>query len=33
LSQISWFDIQKTTFTPEESTLELLEKSLDPVGV
>lgn len=30
LSQISWFDIQKTTFTPEENVLELLEKSLDP---
>ncbi len=30
LSQISWFDIQQKTFTPEENALGLLEKSLDP---
>ncbi len=30
LSQISWLDIQSTTFTPEESAVELLEKHLDP---
>ncbi|HDR2893784.1 TPA: WYL domain-containing protein, partial [Enterobacter asburiae] len=30
LSQISWFDIQGATFTPEESTLALLEKSPGP---
>ncbi|MCG3100086.1 WYL domain-containing protein [Enterobacter sp. DRP3] len=30
LSQISWFDIQTTTFIPEENARELLEKSLDP---
>ena len=30
LSQISWFDIQQKTFTPEENALGLLEKSRDP---
>lgn len=30
MSQISWFDIQQKTFTPEENALGLLEKSLDP---
>ncbi|HHA2329623.1 TPA: helix-turn-helix transcriptional regulator [Enterobacter ludwigii] len=30
LSQISLFDIQQKTFTPEENALGLLEKSLDP---
>ncbi|NIF37887.1 WYL domain-containing protein [Enterobacter sp. Tr-810] len=30
LSQISWFDIHSATFTPEESTLALLEKSPGP---
>ena len=30
LSQIRWFDIQKTLFTPEENVRALLEKSLDP---
>ncbi|WP_010427199.1 helix-turn-helix transcriptional regulator [Enterobacter mori] len=30
LSQIRWMDIQGTTFIPEESVIELLEKSLDP---
>jgi Predicted transcriptional regulator len=30
LSQISWLDIQKSTFMPEEHVIELLEKRLDP---
>lgn len=30
LSQIHWFDIQNTTFTPDADTLALLEKNLDP---
>ena len=30
LSQISWFDIQSTTFTPDNNAVGLLEKSLDP---
>lgn len=30
LSQISWFDIQQKTFTPEENALGLLEKRRDP---
>lgn len=30
LSQIRWLDIQKTTFTPDEHVIGLLEKSLDP---
>lgn len=30
LSQISWLDIQKETFSPDSDTTELLEKNLDP---
>ncbi|MCS5451261.1 helix-turn-helix transcriptional regulator [Enterobacter huaxiensis] len=30
LSQITWLDIQDSTFIPEENALELLEKRLDP---
>ncbi|ELW1649045.1 WYL domain-containing protein [Enterobacter oligotrophicus] len=30
LSQITWLDIQSTTFIPEENAVELLEKRLDP---
>lgn len=30
LSQISWLDIQKETFSPDSDTSELLEKNLDP---
>ena len=33
LSQISWFDIQQKTFTPEENALGLLEKKPRSVGV
>jgi predicted DNA-binding transcriptional regulator YafY len=33
LSQISWLDIQKSTFMPEEHVIELLEKTPRSVGV